>query len=579
MKHFALDLPRRLAAVGRRRAASALALNALAGLTEGIGVLALVPLLKLLGIGDGAAPLDPRFFALVLTGYVLLVGGAALIGRARNLTAQALTLEFLDRLRADLHAAVLNMEWRAFRKRRAADLQQVMTGEIGRIHGAVIALGDLLGAALAMPFLAVAAVILSPALTAAALAVVIVAALATRGLGARGWRLGRELGAANQAAMADLVDNLAGLRLIKIFAAENARAAVLSNRFAAVRDNQRAYQRAQSAERAVLQTVAAAAAAGGLYLAVFVLRLPLAEALTLMLAYGRLLQAALRCLSGWRRLTGSSAALIAYDETLAACRAASEPAASGLHPPSLQKEIRLSGVVVRHGDPDTPPALDHVDAVIPAGKVTALIGPSGAGKSTFVDLVLGLTAPDAGCVTVDGVELSPGLRRAWRGGVSACPQDPFLFHDTLRANLRLARPDADDAALWTALEDAAATDFVRALPHGPDTVAGDRGGRFSGGERQRLALARALLRRPVFLALDEATASLDDQTAAAVATTVDRLRGGTTVLIVAHRLSAVAHADHVLLLEAGRIHAAGTWEEVRAQAGPRLAAIGMIDDA
>jgi ATP-binding cassette, subfamily C, bacterial len=578
MKHFALDLPRRLAAVGRRRAASALALNALAGLTEGIGVLALVPLLKLLGIGDGAAPLDPWVFALVLAGYVLLAGGAALIGRARNLTAQALTLEFLDRLRADLHAAVLNMEWRAFRKRRAADLQQVMTGEIGRIHGAVIALGDLLGAALAMPFLAVAAVILSPALTAAALAVVIVAALATRGLGARGWRLGRELGAANQAAMADLVDNLAGLRLIKIFAAENARAAVLSDRFAAVRDNQRAYQRAQSAERAVLQTVAAAAAAGGLYLAVFVLRLPLAEALTLMLAYGRLLQAALRCLSGWRRLTGSSAALIAYDETLAACRAASEPAASGLNPPSLTWDIRLSGVVVRHEGQDRP-ALDHVDAVIPAGKVTALIGPSGAGKSTFVDLVLGLTAPDAGCVTVDGVELSPGLRRAWRGATSACPQDPFLFHDTLRANLRLARPDADDADLWAALEDAAATDFVRALPHGPDTVAGDRGGRFSGGERQRLALARALLRRPVFLALDEATASLDDQTAAAVATAVDRLRGRTTVLIVAHRLSAVAHADHVLLLEAGRIHAAGTWEEVRAQAGPRLAAIGMIDDA
>jgi ATP-binding cassette, subfamily C, bacterial len=578
MKHPVLDLPRRLAAMGRRRAASALALNAVAGLTEGIGVLALVPLLKLLGIGDGAAPLDPWVFALVLTGYVLLVAGAALIGRTRNLTAQALTLEFLDRLRADLHAAVLNMEWRAFRKRRAADLQQVMTGEIGRIHGAVIALGDLLGAALAMPFLAVAAFILSPALTVAALGVVIVAASATRGLGARGWRLGRELGAANQAATADLVDNLAGLRLIKIFAAENARVAVLSDRFAAVRDNQRAYQRAQSAERAVLQTVAAAAAAGGLYLAVFVLRLPLAEALTLMLAYGRLLQAALRCLSGWRRLIGSSAALIAYDETLAACRAASEPAASGLTPPPLTRDIRLSGVVVRHEGQDRP-ALDHVDAVIPAGKVTALIGPSGAGKSTFVDLVLGLTAPDAGQVTVDGALLTPGLRRAWRGATSACPQDPFMFHDTLRANLRLARPDADDAALWAALEDAAATDFVRALPHGPDTVAGDRGGRFSGGERQRLALARALLRRPVFLALDEATASLDDQTAAAVAATVDRLRGRTTVLIVAHRLSAVAHADHVLLLEAGRITAAGTWEEVRAQAGPRLAAIGMIDDA
>jgi ATP-binding cassette subfamily C protein len=182
-------------------------------------------------------------------------------------------------------------------------------------------------------------------------------------------------------------------------------------------------------------------------------------------------------------------------------------------------------------------------------------------------------------VTVDGIELSPSLRQALRKSVSACPQEPFLFHDTLRANLRLPRPSADDAELWAALEDAAAADFVRALPHGLDTVAGDRGARFSGGERQRLALARALLRRPTFLALDEATASLDDQTAAAVSTAVDRLRGQTTVLVVAHRLSAVAHADHVLLLEAGRIAAAGAWEEVRAKAGPRLAAIGMVDDA
>lgn len=577
IKHPALDLARRLAAFGRRRAAVALALNAAAGLIEGVGVLALVPFLHFLGIGDGGALPAPSVFALVLAGYVLLVAAAAMVGRARSLTRQALILDFLDRLRADLHTAVLAMEWRAFRRQRAADLQQTVTGEISRIGVAVLSLGDLIGALLAIPFLAAAALFLSPALSLAALVTVAAAALATRALGARGWRLGRELGGANRAAMADLADTLAGLRLIKIFSAEGARAARLAGRFAAVRDNQRAFQRAQATERAILQTIAAAAAAAGLYLAVFVLRLPLAEALPLMLIYGRLLQAALRCLSNWRQLIGSSAALESYDETLAACRAAAEPAGDGQAPPSLKREIRLSGVVVHH-DGEERPALDHVDAAIPAGKVTALIGPSGAGKSTLADLVLGLTVPDAGSVSIDDAELSAQRRRAWRSAASTCPQEPFLFHDSLCANLRLARPDADDAALWAVLEDAAAAGIVRALPEGLDTVAGDRGARFSGGERQRLALAIALLRRPVFLVLDEASASLDDGAAAAIIAAVDRLRGTMTVLVIAHRLSAVAHADHVLLLDAGRIVAAGTWDEVRAKAGPRLTALGMMGD-
>lgn len=577
MPHPALVLPRRLAALGRRRLAAVLTLNAAAGLAEGVGVMALVPLLRLLGVGDAAAPPDPGFMALVLAGYVMLAAAAALILRTRSVTVHRLTLGFLDRLRGDLHAALLAMEWRAFRRTRAAGLQETMAGEIGRIHGAVVALGELAGALLAMPFLAAAAVVLSPLLSGAALAAVVVAALLTRGLGARSWRLGRSLGAVHQAAMADLADNLAGLRLIKIFTAEAGRAAVLAGRFAAVRDTLLAFQRAQATERAVLQTVAALAAAGGLFLAVFILRLPLAEALTLMLAYGRLLQAALRCLSSWRRLVGASAALASYDETLAACRAAAEPAAVGEDALPLRQGIRLSGVTVRHDDGDGPPALDGIDSVIPAGAITAVVGPSGAGKSTLVDVVLGLIVPDGGRVEIDGQPLAPERRRAWRASVSACPQDPFLFHDTVRANLLLARPDAGESAVWDALEKASAAAFVRALPQGLDTVAGDRGARFSGGERQRIALARALLRRPSLLVLDEATASLDGGTEAVVADTLASLRGSCTMLVVAHRPSTVRVADHVLFLENGRLTAAGPWDRVRACAGDRLTALGITD--
>jgi ATP-binding cassette subfamily C protein len=269
------------------------------------------------------------------------------------------------------------------------------------------------------------------------------------------------------------------------------------------------------------------------------------------------------------------AALASYDETLTLCRDVAEPITSA-DAPELHHGMRFSRVSVTYGQgDDTRTGLDGVDAELPAGKITAVIGPSGAGKSTLADLVSGLTVPDSGEILIDDVPLVSGLRRVWRQRVAVVPQDPFVFHDTIAANLRLARPEADDAALWQALEEAAVADVVRAMPLGLNTVVGDRGARLSGGERQRVVLARALLRWPALLVLDEATASLDGETEAVVARTLASLRGTCTVLVVAHRPSTVRAADHVLLLEAGRLIAAGSWPEVRRVAGPRLAVLGM----
>jgi len=188
---------------------------------------------------------------------------------------------------------------------------------------------------------------------------------------------------------------------------------------------------------------------------------------------------------------------------------------------------------------------------------------------------MGLAAPAEGSLLVDGTPLDAATRVAWRSRIGYVPQDPFLFHTTVRANLTLARPEAEEAELWRALEEAAVADTVRALPRGLDTMVGDRGTRLSGGERQRVALARALLRRPDLLVLDESTASLDAETEALVAEALRRLHGRLTVLVVAHRPSTVSAADHVLVLEGGRLLASGSWQEVRAAAGNRVAALGM----
>jgi ATP-binding cassette subfamily C protein len=197
-------------------------------------------------------------------------------------------------------------------------------------------------------------------------------------------------------------------------------------------------------------------------------------------------------------------------------------------------------------------ALSEVSASIPIGSVTAIVGPSGAGKSTLADLVMGLAVPTSGAIALDGRPLDAAGRRAWRAHVGYVPQDAFLFHESIRDNLLAARPGAADAELWEALEAADATNLVRSLPDGLETIAGERGTRLSGGEAQRIALARALLRHPALLVLDEPTSALDADSEARIIATIERLKGRHTIVIVAHRQALAAIADQTIALDRGR---------------------------
>ena len=194
--------------------------------------------------------------------------------------------------------------------------------------------------------------------------------------------------------------------------------------------------------------------------------------------------------------------------------------------------------------------LKDLSLTIAAGKVTAIVGSSGAGKSTVADLVNGLLSPGTGRVLIDGAELTPQAARAWRRHVGYVAQDTVLFHDTVRANLRWANPDASEQEMRESLSLAAA-EFVFELPQGLDTTVGDRGMLLSHGQRQRIALARALLRRPGLLILDEATSSLDFDNEKRILDAIEQLKGRATVLLIAHRVSAIQRADMIYVIENG----------------------------
>lgn len=208
------------------------------------------------------------------------------------------------------------------------------------------------------------------------------------------------------------------------------------------------------------------------------------------------------------------------------------------------------------------PVLVDVDMTVSAGTMTALVGPSGSGKSTIASLITRLYDPTAGTVELGGMDLREALLASIHGAVGVVTQDSHLFHDTIRANLQYARPGATDDELLAACNAAQIGELIETLPDGLSTVVGDRGYRLSGGEKQRIAIARLLLKAPRVVILDEATAHLDSESEAAVQAALDVALQGRTSLVIAHRLSTIRQADQILVLAGGRIVERGTHEEL-----------------
>ena len=242
------------------------------------------------------------------------------------------------------------------------------------------------------------------------------------------------------------------------------------------------------------------------------------------------------------------------------CEAAAEIPTSGQGPKiTLQHAIRLENVSFAY---DRTQAIHQLDLTIPAYQTVAIVGPSGSGKTTLADLIMGLISPNQGRVLIDEAPLSESNTQQWRRQVGYVAQDAFLFHDTIRANLSWARQDATESDLREALRWAAAEEFVDRQPEGLDAQVGDRSIRLSAGERQRLALARALLRQPDLLILDEATSNLDSENERRVQEAIEHLHGRATILVISHRFSTLRGADLVYVVERGRVIESGPWESL-----------------
>jgi ATP-binding cassette subfamily B protein len=243
------------------------------------------------------------------------------------------------------------------------------------------------------------------------------------------------------------------------------------------------------------------------------------------------------------------------------------PGAVHLVPGGVQGEVTFDDVTFRYSPVQERPTLDHVSFRVQPGELAALVGPSGAGKTTITYLVPRLYDVEAGAVTIDGVDVRDIQLASLGETIGVVTQETFLFHTSVRENLRYAKPDATDAELEAAARAAAIHDRIVDLPEGYDTVVGERGYKLSGGEKQRIALARVILKDPQILILDEATSALDTHSERLIQAALQQVMRGRTTIAIAHRLSTILAADQILVVDGGRIVERGTHAELLAHGG------------
>lgn len=544
-------------------------LSLIAAATEGVSIMMLIPVVAIASpenaarageiplIGDLLVRLSPSL-PVLLAIFVLLVAAQSLLNYVKSVYALRLMQVASDRLKHDLFGAVSAARWDVIAKRRLSDINQVLSSGIPRCMTAANATLMLMQGMLLIGIYVVLAAILSwqMALFAAVVGGVLLAAMYP--VRRRASRFGQELTGLFEQQSHTTLEFLNGIRLAKTFLAEGRFVHSFDRHLTEIRTSTLRFFSASALGTLAFQLGVAVIAALFVYLALTYFALGLGEVAVLLLIFARLTPRFNAVQEQSQQFLSNAPAYRHYNDMLGYFSSAREAeVGENGPPPDLTRMIELRDVTMRF-DADAPPSLDRINVRIAAGRVTALIGASGSGKSTLADIVTGLITPTSGRLLIDGVEIDQRNRRAWRGRVATVPQDALLFNATLRENMLLGRPNADDADLWQALDRAQIADFIRDLPNGLDTQVGDRGTRFSGGERQRVALARALLSQPEILILDEATSALDIDNQQRVAAAIAGLRDvRLTILLIAHQPMITDIADDRIMLERGTVVTTG----------------------
>jgi ATP-binding cassette subfamily C protein len=558
---------------------TAIALSTLLSLTEGVSLAMVFPVISLLGEpGTSPHPPGPRtqfLFNLLTASHIprsawlasLLVVVMFSVGLLAQLNGMLATLTtgIILRLRTSLATrifrSILHADWAFVTRGRSSDLTHVLTGQLPRVDNLSSSLIGLLSNGMVGVLMLCVALYLAPLLTLIVLVCFSLLIPWQRRVGRAIYTSGDEVSEKMGQVFDSSTERIGNLKVVKAYGAQDRELEVFIQRYGAVTAELMANQWRSIAASRWFQIFSMLALCAVILLGLGPLHLTAGTMLIFLFAFLRAAPRLSAVQSKTNELLAELPAFQQIETFLADCDRNSEQDELPSPAPTLHHELTLRGVTFAYktGGKEV---LSRIDLALAAGQITSIAGISGAGKSTVADIIMGLLVPQQGTVASDATPITRANARAWRAQVGYVSQDTLLFHDSIRANLLWAKPDATDADLTEALHAASAA-FVHTLPHGIDTIVGDRGMMLSHGQRQRIALARAMLLKPALLILDEATNSLDLENEENILRSVQARGHAVTTLLISHRPSAVRFADRVFVLEAGKVTQQGSWEEVR----------------
>jgi len=553
----------------------ALCLMVSLSLMEGISLLMLVPLLQLVGLNvqEGsigrltefissifsAIKIRPTLIA-VLCVYIFIVIIHSLLRRWETSVSLSLEYELVVRLREKLYQAIANTNWLFFARNRVSDFTHALTIEMERIGAATYYILNLLATSIVLIVYILLAIKLSAMMT----GLVFLCGMGLLLLLKKKTKIAHETGEGLSETMSSLYnaisEHLNGMKTAKSYGVEERHVEIFRGLAEQVRymythavQNQAEVNYWFNIGSVIILSVI-------LFISVQVLSIPAAGLLLLLFLFARVMPKFSSIQQSFQSLINMLPSFNRIMEMQRRCEEASETETPRYEKIDIGHGIKFNKVSFSYDG--NSPVIKELHIMIKTGQTTAIVGPSGAGKTTIADLIMGLIIPNQGSILIDEKSFSPERMKAWREQIGYVPQDTFLFNDTVRANLLWASPGSSEEEINRSLKYAAAEEFVNSLPKKLDTILGDRGVLVSGGERQRIALARALLRKPSLLILDEATSSLDSENEKRIQNAIERLHGQITILVISHRLSTIRGADMIHVIEDGRLVESGTWDEL-----------------